>query len=219
MAATRKDRRRPVQPGGHPLRPEVVAHHQRQRIIDGAAKVVAERGYRSVSVADIVKSAAVARGRFYEHFGSKEDCFLALYESGTEAALEAVKEACREEADDFPARVKGGLTALLDHVEANREMAQACIVEGPAAGPAIEGRFEGMISAFADLLRSGRVARDESELPETVEETVVGGLYWLLYYALLEGKPKKVGRLLPQLEQFSLIPFAGAEAVDTAPTG
>jgi len=218
MAATRRDRRGAVEPGGHPLRPEVVAHHQRQRIIAGAARVIAERGYRSVSVADIVKSAAIARGSFYEHFGSKEDCFLALYETGTGAALEAVKEACSGESEGFPGRVKGGLAALLAYVESNREMAQACIVEGPAVGPAIEGRFEGMISSFGDLLRSGRVAPDASELPESVEETVVGGLYWLLYYALLEGKPKKVARLLPQLEQFSLIPFAGAEAADTAPT-
>lgn len=206
-----------MEPGAHPLRPEVVAHHQRRRIIDGAARVIAAEGYRSVSVADIVRSAAVARGRFYEHFGSKEDCFLALYESGTEAALEAVKEACRLEAADFPARVKAGLAALLGHIEANREMARACVVEGPAVGPAIEGRFDATIAAFAELLRSGRGEPEGSQLPETVEETVVGGLYWLLYYALLEEKPKRMARLLPQLAQFSLIPFAGAEAVDTAP--
>lgn len=199
------------------MRPEVIAHHQRQRIIAGAARVFASRGYRSASVADIVKSAAVARGRFYEHFASKEDCFFALYESGTTAALEAVREACESHADEFPERVRAGLAALLAQIEANQELARACIVEGPAVGPAIEGRFDRLIEEFAALLRSGRGESPASQLPETVEETVVGGLYWLLYYALLEERPKRVGRLLPQLTQFSLIPFASAESVDAAP--
>src|SRR3954452_1682528 len=57
-ASGRKQRARPA---GHPLRAEVVAHHQRQRILSGAKEVIAERGYRQVAVADIVKSAAIAR--------------------------------------------------------------------------------------------------------------------------------------------------------------
>ena len=33
----------------------VIAHHQRQRILDGAAKAIAKQGYRQASVADIVR--------------------------------------------------------------------------------------------------------------------------------------------------------------------
>jgi AcrR family transcriptional regulator len=201
------------------LRPEVVAHHQRERIIAGAATVIAARGYRGVSVADIVKSAAIARGRFYEHFASKEDCFFALYDAGSAAALRAVEEACTQGAGDFPERVGHGLAALLAYIEANPDLARCCIVEGPAVGAAINGRFERTISQFAALLRSGRGEEGSGELPETVEETVVGGLYWLLYYALLEGRPKKVGRLLPQLAEFSLIPFSGATAIGASSPG
>lgn len=208
--------KRRARPGGHPLRPEVVAHHQRQRILAGAARVFSERGYRQVSVADIVKAAAIARGRFYDHFSSKEDCFFALYDVGTARALEAVDRACGEHIEDFPERVTAGIAALLAEIEADRDLARACIVEGPAVGPAINDRFEKLVADFAGLLRSGRGSEGDGELPETVEETVVGGLYWLLYYALLEGHPKKVGRLRPQLVEFSLIPFTGAEAAGAA---
>jgi len=216
MAAARK-RRKGVRPGGHQLRQEVITHHQRQRIITGAAEIIAAEGYRNVSVADIVKAAAVARGRFYEHFSSKEDCFFALYEFGTASALDAVEEACRGLEDDFPKRVHSGLAALLAYIEANPELARSCVVEGPAVGPAISARFESLIAGFAALLRAGRDGDGGEELPATVEETVVGGLYWILYYALLEEKPKKVARLLPQLSHLSLIPFAGAGAIGTTP--
>jgi AcrR family transcriptional regulator len=211
--------RRRARPGGHPLRPEVVAHHQRRRILAAAARVCAERGYRQVSVADIVKAAAVARGRFYENFSSKEDCFFALYDAATAAALEAASKACAEASGDFPERVESGIAALLAFIEADRDRARACIVEGPAVGPPINARLEKLIGDFAALLRSGRGDAREGELPGTVEETVVGGLYWLLYYALLEDRPKQVSRLRSQLVEFALIPFLGAAAADTAPAG
>lgn len=205
-----------MQPGGHPLRAEVVEHHQRQRILAGAARAFAEQGYRQASVADIVKAAAIARKRFYLHFSSKEDCFFALYDEAAAAALAAVDEACVQSSEEFPDRVGAGIAALLAFMEADRERARACVVEGPAVGPAITGRFEKLIGDFATLLRTGRGGQGSTELPDTVEETVVGGLYWLLYHALLEERPKQVRRLRPQLVEFSLIPFIGAEAAGAA---
>lgn len=211
------DGERRARPGGHPLRREVIAHHQRQRILAGAARAIAARGYRDTSVADIVKSAAIARARFYENFASKEDCFFALYDSTADAALTAVSAACDASHGEFPERVRTGLAALLAYIESERDAARACIVEGPAAGPAANQRFERLIGDFAALLRHGRdAAAPVPELPETVEETVVGGLYWLLYHALLDGRPKRVEKLLPQLVEFSLIPFAAASAADGA---
>lgn len=205
-----------MRPGGHPLRPEVVAHHQRQRILAAAAEVFAERGYRRVSVADIVKAAAIARGRFYDHFSSKEDCFFGLYDAAAATAVAAVGEACADPSKEFPDRVGAGIDTLLSRIEADRDLARACIVEGPVVGPAISDRFEKLICDFAALLRSGRDGDSAAELPETVEESVVGGLYWLLYYALLEERPKRVSRLRPQLVEFALIPFIGAEAAAAA---
>jgi len=208
-----------MQPGGHQLRQEVVTHHQRQRILAGAASIIAERGYRQVSVADIVKRAAIARARFYENFSSKQDCFFALYDEATEGAVVAVQEACKDAEAEFPDRVRTGLTALLAYLEDNRDAARACIVDGPVVGSAINDRFERLIQEFAAQLHRGRGDAPAPDLPETVEETVVGGLYWLLYYALLENRPKRLSRLLPQLTAFALVPFAGSDGLGSAPTG
>lgn len=217
MAGGPRPRKR-IRPGGHPLRTEVLEHHQRERIIAGAARVIAARGYRTAAVSDIVRAAQISRKLFYDHFGSKEECFFALYETSTRAALEQVSAACGEaSAEEFPARVTAGLRALLAYLEEHPEEARCCVVEGPAVGQAINRRFESMIGDFASLLRSGRGTEGSGGLPETVEETVVGGLYWLLYYALLEGRPKKLARLLPQLTEFSLIPFSGSAALDATP--
>jgi AcrR family transcriptional regulator len=192
----------------------VVAYHQRQRIIQGAAKEIAGQGYRAISVADIVRSARIARGRFYEQFASKEDCFMALYEEGTTGALAEVQTACAEVEGDFPARVEAGLAALLAYIDRNPQVARACIVEGPVVGQSITGRYEKAISSFADLLRAGRVdgeGEEGGELPATLEETVVGGIIWVVYQRLALGRPDDLEGLAGELSEFALTPYLGAE--------
>jgi AcrR family transcriptional regulator len=203
-------------PGAYPLRREVIEHHQRERILVGAAKAISEQGYRQTSVSDIVRRAAIARGRFYENFSSKQDCFFALYDEAAKGAMEVVSAACAESDADFPGRVNVSLEALLRHLAAHAVLARAFIVESPAVGPPITSRFEALIKDFATLLRDGRPDSTAAELPDTVEETVIGGLYWLLYYAFLDEPPKRIEKLLPQLTEFSLLPFLGAEAARSA---
>jgi AcrR family transcriptional regulator len=208
-----------ARPGGHQLSGEVIGRFQRERILDGAARIIAKRGYRQVTVADIVRSAAIARARFYENFGSKQDCFLALYETARSDAFAAVSEACAAAEDGeavFALRVKAGIEALLGYLERNPAIAKACVVEGPAVGPPLGEQFEKMVADFAALLRTGRGEEEVAELADTVEETVIGGLYWLLYYALIDGKARDLDQLVPQLTEFALVPFLGAEAARAA---
>lgn len=191
-------------------------HHRRQRILSAAAELIAERGYRQVVVQDIVERAAIARALFYESFGSKEDCFVALYQQAGAAALSAVAEACANAGGDFPDRVSAGISALLAQIDSDRALASACIVEGPVAGDPISPHFDKLVADFGALLRSGRGGAGSGDLPDNVEETVIGGLYWFLYDALVEKRPKRLSSLRPQLVQFALIPFIGAEAAQLA---
>ncbi|MGK8503292.1 TetR/AcrR family transcriptional regulator [Nocardia asiatica] len=50
----------------------------RRRLLDGMAVAVRERGYQDTTVADVVRHARTSRRTFYEHFSSKQDCFIAL---------------------------------------------------------------------------------------------------------------------------------------------
>ena len=49
------------------------SNESKKRIIDTALKLIAERGYDNVSIAQIAKEAGVSKGAFYIHFASKED--------------------------------------------------------------------------------------------------------------------------------------------------
>jgi AcrR family transcriptional regulator len=185
-------------------------------MLTAAVELVAERGYRAVTVADIVKRAAIARLKFYENFGSKQDCFLAAFDAGLEEAARRVGEAVDAAGDSFPDRVTAGISALLDFCGERPDLARASVLEAPSLGAAMGDRRRRALAAFAPLLAGAREGGGEAELPATVEESVFDGLYWLLYDAILTGVPKRVEELRPQLVEFALLPFLGATAAADA---
>src|SRR5213592_3493883 len=92
-------------PAQHYLSSKFVTQHQRARIIHGLADEIADRGYREVTVADIVKRAGVARNTFYANFGSKEECFLAASDLVGEEAMRRIAEAIRNSTPKWGERV------------------------------------------------------------------------------------------------------------------
>jgi len=211
-----------VSPGQRPLPREFIAQHQRARLIDALAAEIEEKGYRAVTVADVVRRAGVSRSAFYENFTSKEDCFLAASEVAVREALRRVVEAAAK-VDDWPGRLTAGLAAFLRYVATEPALARTCIVEALSAGPAAVDRYERSIEAFIPLFRLGREAAPKgSELPPTLEETLVGGIFWIIYQRIVMGQVDELGTLLPELVEFSLVPYIGAEAArraaDDAPT-
>jgi AcrR family transcriptional regulator len=205
-------------PGRHPLPREFIVQHQRARIIAALAEETVEKGYRSVTVADIVRRAGIARNTFYENFSSKEDCFLAASEFAVKEALQRVVDAASK-VDSWPARVNAGLAAFLHYVAAEPALARTCIVEALSAGPAAVERYEGSIQAFVPLFRMGRKVAPRGEgLPGTLEETIVGGIFWILYQRIVMGQVGEIEQLRPELVEFSLTPYIGAEAAKRTAT-
>jgi len=216
-----KSTTRPL-PGRQQLSREFITRHQRVRIITALALETSEQGYREVTVADIVKRAGIARNTFYENFRSKEDCFLAAQEFAMSTALERVVDAAGE-LDEWPRRVCAGLAAFLDYVVEEPALARTCMVEALAAGPAAVRYYEESQQAFVSLFKLGRdVSPHGAGLPETIEEAIIGGVFWIVYQRLAVAETQAIEDLLPELVEFALTPYMGAEearAVVVAETG
>src|ERR1700748_397971 len=99
-------------PGRQRLSREFIAPHQRARFVAALAEETMEKGYRAVTVADIVRRAGIARNPFYDNFSSKEDCFLATQDFAVEESLARAVEAATE-VEGWEARLAAGLGALL----------------------------------------------------------------------------------------------------------
>ena len=199
-------------PGQERLSRKFIAEHQRVRIISALVKETSERGFRAVTVADIVKRAAVARKTFYENFSSKEDCFLAAQEHAMVTALNRVVEAGGTH-KSWPRRVRAGLAAFLEYVAEEPALAKTCMVEALAVSPSSIGYYEESQQAFVSLFRIGRgVSPTGEDLPETLEEAIVGGIFWIVYQRLVAAEAETITELLPELVEFVLTPYLGVEA-------
>jgi AcrR family transcriptional regulator len=143
----------PLPRGRHAAPREVVWESQRGRMLAAMATAVAEKGYANVAVADVVAGAGVSRKTFYEHFENKEECFLAAYDAGVEAMLDAIELAIRDAAPGGPLAIaRAGTARYLDTLAANPAFARTFLVEVLGAGPRALERRADVHARFADQL-------------------------------------------------------------------
>jgi AcrR family transcriptional regulator len=203
-------------PGRQRLSREFIARHQRARIVTALAEETMDRGYRAVTVADIVRRAGIARNTFYDNFASKEDCFLATQDYAVEESLSRIVEAATQ-VEGWENRLAAGLVAFLRYIASEPALARTCIVEALSAGEAAQERHEQSLQAFVPLLRLGRESSPQGDdLPETLEETIAGGIFWVIYQRIVLGETEGIESLLPDLVDFALTPYIGAESAQRA---
>jgi hypothetical protein len=70
--------------------------------------------------------------------------------------------------------------------------------------------WERLFSPSGSLGR--KVSAKGEELPATLEETIVGGIFWILYQRVIMGQAEQIESLLSELLEFSLTPYLGGEA-------
>jgi AcrR family transcriptional regulator len=206
-------------PGRHGLPREFVTHNQRERLIAGIAEAIAENGYSGTTIAHITRAAAVSRRTFYEHFASKDECFVAAYDTVMKELRERVSAAFDAE-EEWPRAIKAGIEAMLVFLAAEPNLARLCMVEALVAGPAVVERYDAAIQSFVPYFQEGRKGRPPevlSRLSPTTEEALVGGMVSLISRRIIAGKAEELEELLPDLVEFTLTPYLGsAEAAEIA---
>src|SRR5690349_22016891 len=68
----------------------------RQKLLEAARKVFAEKGLGEATARDIVRETDLASGTFYNYFSDKEDAFRALLEEMAERSRALVRAQRRE---------------------------------------------------------------------------------------------------------------------------
>ena len=200
-------------PGRHGLPREFVIHNQRERLVAGLAEAIAEDGYSGTTIAHITKHAAVSRRTFYEHFSSKDECFVAAYDTVMNELRERVTKGF-EEAEDWPHGVRDGIAAMLEFLAAEPHLARLCMVEALVAGPVVVERYDAAIQSFVPYFQSGREGRPPevlARLSPTTEEALVGGMVSLISRRIIAGKAEELEELLPDLVEFTLTPYLGSK--------
>jgi len=190
---------------------EFIAGHKRRRMMEAIAELTAEQGYEATKIADIVRRAAVARKTLYDNFDGKEDLFLSAIDSTVAEMRVVVEEACAHDGAESEAGIIAGLEALLDFVAEHPAAARMCMVEAISATPSSARLYDAGMRNFVELLQ--KRSPGETDLPETIEESLVGGVAWILQLQIRKGEAERAPELLPELSQFVLSPYLGVGKV------
>lgn len=107
----------------------------RDRLLDGLAESIRERGYRETTVADIVRHAKTSKRTFYGQFASKDDCLLVLLDLDNERMIADIRAAVDPEAD-WHAQVEQAIDSYVSTIESRPPIWLTWIREFPALGDA-----------------------------------------------------------------------------------
>lgn len=192
---------------------EFIAVHKQRRIMDALAELSTEQGYEATKISDIVRRAGVARKTLYDNFEGKEEVFLAAFDAARDEVLGRVEEgSAGTDGDEWQDRIEGGLAAFLGYVAEQPVLARMCMIEALSATPATTKRYEEALELFVELTK-GVLPKDE-RLPDTIAETLVGGVAWIVYQQIRRGDAERAEDLLPELTDFMAAPFLSAGLTD-----
>ncbi|HXA55627.1 MAG TPA: TetR/AcrR family transcriptional regulator [Solirubrobacteraceae bacterium] len=181
----------------------------RTRLLDAMIATASYRGYDRTTVERVLQTAKVTAAVFDEHFANKEDCFLQALDA-TIARIEQRVLERTERPDPWPARVRGGLGALLGALGENPDGARVALVESLCASPAAGERHHALLRAFPPLLEEGRFHCEHPDLlPSYIAEAMTGGIASILHRRALEDRIGELPRLCGDLAYFALLPYLG----------
>jgi AcrR family transcriptional regulator len=125
----------------------------RQRLLDALEACIAENGYPRTTVADIVRRARTSRRTFYEHFDSREACFVALL---TDANAEQVRQISAAVDANAPWRtqVRQAIEAWISTGESRSALMLSWIRDVPSLGAAARGLQRDAMENFIEMVHA-----------------------------------------------------------------
>jgi AcrR family transcriptional regulator len=163
----------------------------RQRLLDGLAAAIDERGYRASTVADIVRHARTSKRTFYDQFATKEQCFHELLHADVGKLAEDIRDAVDPDAD-WQTQIRQAVEAYVGHIESTPALTLSWIRELPsldAAARPSQRRNTHLLTSLLVNLSDTPAMRDADLPPLTQAKAVilVGGLRELTAQAVEDG--------------------------------
>lgn len=162
----------------------------RSRLIAGMALTLVEKSYSTISVADVVKVARVSKRTFYEHFSTREACYLATYEALGGTLLDRVEQTVLAEPnvqDRLHAATHTYLSSLQEIPALTRTFFLEIQLAGPDALTARRKVFQRFAGTLQNIVRRGREDGAEIRLlDENMAVAIVGAINELIMVCIEE---------------------------------
>jgi TetR/AcrR family fatty acid metabolism transcriptional regulator len=175
----------------------------RQRLLDAAEQVFAEKGYHGAAVDDIIRASDSSKGGFYFHFPNKQAIFLALVDALTPRLAASIDRAIAAEGDPI-AQLDAALRTVLDLFARHRRLSKILLVEAVGLGHGFDeklmrtrGEFARMIQIYLDRAVAAGVIAPQDTV--TISWAWFGAINEIVVRWLVMGQPEQLDDALPTL--------------------
>ena len=185
---------------------------ERSRLLAAMTEIVALRGYRAASVAQVSAHAGVSVEAFHECFEDNEQCVLAAFDDVVLRASVRVFDACCDE-PTWGERVAAGVLALLEFLDDQPLCARFAVVEALGATRAVARARSEILARLAALVDSGRRhAHPLFDLSPLTADAAVWNVLGVIHESLLSASPLALVELAGPLTSLLVFPYLGEEA-------
>ena len=196
--------------GRHAPPLEVRQDRQRARLFEAASAVFARNGFADATAEAIAREAGMSKATFYEHFGNKEDCILALFDAAVDVVVAGIEQAARDHGGETPqGRVGASGRAFLAVGDSCPDQAQTLLVEIIGAGPRAAERRDAALARVADFIDEANRVDAETGLVDRLASphdafAIVGAIVELASRQLRTKEPRDIHELEPVIERLVL---------------
>jgi AcrR family transcriptional regulator len=199
---------RSMRRGPPPRRDAAARAGERERLMEEALRLATVEDLHELSAPRIADEAHVPVDAFFEHFESKDDCYLAAIDMLAGELLRVTDDEGLSSAD-WPRAVRRAIGELMIYLADRPHYARTIAVEAFAAGPDAVRRNHELATSLAMLLTDGAPGEPPGRL--TVEG--VGGAIWhTVRCQVASGRIQLLPALSDYLSYVVLAPFIGAES-------
>jgi AcrR family transcriptional regulator len=175
----------------------------RQRLLDAAEQVFANKGYHGTVVDDIIRASDSSKGGFYFHFPNKQAIFLSLVDKLVPRLATAIDRAIAAETDPI-AQLDAALRTVLETFGRHRQLSKILLIEAVGLGHGFDeklmrtrGRFAGMIQTHLDrAVAAGAIEPQDTTL---IAWAWFGAINEIVVRWLATGEPEHLEDTLPTL--------------------
>src|SRR5215212_8952459 len=139
---------------------------KRDRILDAAERVFAQRGFFAAKVADIAREAGVADGTIYLYFKNKDDLLISLFESRMERVNQILADAiagATRPRDQLDAFVRAYLALIADQPTAAEVLTIELRQSTKFMREYSQQRFGELLRLLAGVIAAGQQAGELSD--------------------------------------------------------
>jgi AcrR family transcriptional regulator len=183
--------------------PQDIERDHRHRLLDAMAQSVALNGFANTTITDVVTLARVSRRTFYEHFGTREACLIALFEAASIQAFKVLAGSInptRDWRDQLDDALYGYLSILATQPALLKTLFVAVFALGDEGLAARRRNTEKLVDFIEATVAAGA---PQTPTPDrAIITAIVGGIHELILQAIERGEESRLTALVPTVVQF-----------------